>query len=284
MNEVPIWRGRKEFACPHTADPGGWRITKLSCRRAVLARGWLRTYTGAKELRMLAKADERARAASLAKVLVVDDEQRILRFVVRGLQAEGYEVDSADNGVDGLGLALTGDYDLVVLDLLMPGMDGASVLRRLVAQRPAQAVIVLSCLTATATKVRCLEAGAEDYLAKPFSLDELLARVRVRLRSAAGRSATSLVAGRLQLDLIRREADSGSGPVPLAEREFLLLRELMQHPGRIVSKQRLLSAVWRYHFDPGSNVVDVYVRRLRAKLGADAITTMRGEGYRIAAH
>ena len=229
---------------------------------------------------MLAEADERAGATSLARILVVDDEQRILRFVVRGLQAEGYEVDSADSGTEGLRKALHGQYDLVILDLLMPGLDGASVLHRLVAQRPRQAVIVLSCLTATATKVRCLEAGAEDYLAKPFSMDELLARVRARLRAAAGRS-TSLVGGRLRLDLIRREADSGAGPVPLAEREFLLLRELMQQPGRIVSKQRLLSAVWRYHFDPGSNVVDVYVSRLRAKLGAATIATVRGEGYRI---
>jgi DNA-binding response OmpR family regulator len=209
---------------------------------------------------MLAEADERARAAPLAKILVVDDEQRILRFIVRGLQLEGYEVDSANTGTDGLRKALKGRYDLVILDLLMPGLDGASVLHRLVAERPSQAVIVLSCLTATATKVRCLEAGAEDYLAKPFSLDELLARVRARLRAAAGRPATSLVAGR----------------------EFLLLRELMQSLGRIVSKQRLLSAVWGYHFDPGSNVVDVYVSRLRAKLGADTIVTMRGEGYRIA--
>jgi DNA-binding response OmpR family regulator len=143
-------------------------------------------------------------------------------------------------------------------------------------------VIVLSCLATTAIKVRCLEAGAQDYLAKPFSLDELLARVRVRLRASADQHATNLVAGRLRLDLIRREADSGSGRVPLSEREFLLLRELMRHPGRVVSKQRLLSAVWHYHFDPGSNVVDVYIRRLRAKLGADAIETMRGEGYRIA--
>ena len=231
---------------------------------------------------MLAEADQRPRAALPGKILVVDDEQRILRFVVRGLRAEGFAVDSADNGADGLQKALEDGYDLVILDLLMPGMDGTSVLSRLVAKRPVQPVLVLSCLTDTATKVRCLEAGAEDYLAKPFSLDELLARVRARLR-AAGRATTSLVAGRLRLDLIRREADSGSGPVPLAEREFLLLRELMQHPGTTVSKQRLLSAVWNYHFDPGSNVVDVYVRRLRAKLGADTITTMRGEGYRIAA-
>jgi two-component system OmpR family response regulator len=225
---------------------------------------------------MLVKVDERVRAAPLARILVIDDEQRILRFVVRGLQAEGFQVDSADNGVDGLGSALTGHYDLVVLDLLMPGLDGAAVLRRLLAERPAQAVIVLSCLTAAAIKVRCLELGAEDYLAKPFSLDELLARVRVRMRSA-GRS-TSLVVGRLRLDLIRREADSGAGLVALAEREFLLLLELMQSLGGVVSKQRLLSAVWGYRFDPGSNVVDVYIRRLRAKLGADAIVTVRGEG------
>jgi len=229
---------------------------------------------------MLAGANQPSRTALPGKILVVDDEQRILRFLVRGLQAEGFAVDAADNGADGLHKALEGGYDLVILDLLMPGMDGASVLRQLVARRPAQAVLVLSCLNATATKVRLLEAGAEDYLAKPFSLDELLARVRVRLRVATGR-ATSLVAGRLRLDLIRREADSGSGPVALADREFLLLRELMQHTGTTVSKQRLLSAVWKYHFDPGSNVVDVYVRRLRAKLGADTITTIRGEGYRI---
>src|SRR5215218_8097481 len=164
---------------------------------------------------MLAEADERAGATSLARILVVDDEQRILRFVVRGLQAEGYEVDSADTGTEGLHKALQGQYDLVILDLLMPGLDGASVLHRLVAERPRQAVVVLSCLTATATKVRCLEAGAEDYLAKPFSMEELLARVRARLRAAAGRASTSLVAGRLRLDLIRREADSGCGPVPL---------------------------------------------------------------------
>jgi DNA-binding response OmpR family regulator len=232
---------------------------------------------------MQAEADALARATPLARILVIDDERRIVRFVSRGLQAEGYLVDSAENGADGLRAALDGRYDLVVLDLLMPGLDGAAVLSRLLAAQPGQAVIVLSCLATTAIKVRCLEAGAQDYLAKPFSLDELLARVRVRLRTSADRHATNLVVGRLRLDLIRREADSGTGRVQLSEREFLLLRELMRHPGRIVSKQRLLSAVWHYHFDPGSNVVDVYIRRLRAKLGADAIVTMRGEGYRVAA-
>jgi two-component system, OmpR family, copper resistance phosphate regulon response regulator CusR len=222
------------------------------------------------------------RTAPAARILLIDDEQRVLCFVSRGLRAEGYTVDSADNGTDGLRMALTGAYDLIILDLLMPGMDGATVLRRIVRQLPSQQVIIVSCLTETATKVSCLETGAGDYLAKPFSLDELLARVQAHLRVLArSRSVTTLQAGRLKLDLVRREADSGSGPIPLAEREFLLLCELMRHAGQTVSKERLLSSVWQYHFDSGSNVVDVYIGRLRAKLGAEAIRTVRGKGYQI---
>jgi two-component system OmpR family response regulator len=216
------------------------------------------------------------------KVLLIDDEPRILRFVARGLRAEGFAVDASASGAEGLRMALADHYDLVILDLLMPGLDGRTLLYRLMGKRPAQTVIVLSCLTESAAKVACLEAGAVDYLAKPFSLDELLVRMRIRLRAAAERTPMTLVAGSIRLDLMRREADSGAGPVPLAEREYLLLRELMERKGETVSKQRLLSAVWKYHFDPGSNVVDVYVRRLRAKLGAEVISTMRGEGYRIA--
>jgi DNA-binding response OmpR family regulator len=191
-------------------------------------------------------------------------------------------VDSVDNGMDGLRMALTGAYDMILLDLLMPGLDGSTVLRRIVRKAPSQQVMVVSCLTGTATKVSCFEAGAADYLAKPFSLDELLARVGAHLRVAA-RSAgvTTMSRGRVKLDMVRREADSGSGLVPLAEREFLLLSELMRHAGQVVSKQRLLSSVWHYDFDSGSNVVDVYVARLRAKLGADVIRTVRGKGYQL---
>src|SRR6266542_1047528 len=222
------------------------------------------------------------RAVRPARILLVDDEQRVLRFVSRGLRAEGYVVESADNGADGLRMALTAAYDLIILDLLMPGLDGESVLRRIIRRLPSQQVMVVSCLTETATKVGCFEQGAVDYLAKPFSLDELLARVQAHLRVVARtRSATRLEAGQLELDMVRREADSGSGPVPLAEREFLLLSELMQHAGQTVSKERLLSSVWQYHFDSGSNVVDVYVGRLRAKLGAQAIRTVRGKGYQV---
>jgi DNA-binding response OmpR family regulator len=219
--------------------------------------------------------------APAGRILLIDDEQRVLRFVSRGLRAEGYLTDAADNGADGLRKALSGNWDLIILDLLMPGMGGASVLRSIVAERPSQAVMVLSCLSATEAKVNCFEAGADDYLAKPFSLDELLARVRARLRVAARGAQVTLAVGRLHLDLVRREAQLGPTRVVLAEREFLLLRELMRCAGQTVSKQRLLSAVWQYHFDPGSNVVDVYVGRLRAKLGAGVIVTVRGQGYRI---
>jgi DNA-binding response OmpR family regulator len=219
--------------------------------------------------------------ASAGRILLVDDEQRIANFVKRGLEAEGFEVDAARDGEEGLRLAVTRAYDLVILDLVMPGIDGHTLLRTIVDRDPSQAVLVLSARTDTASKVTSLELGAEDYISKPFSLEELLARVRARLRAAARATPTRLVAGRISLDLLGRRADAGAGPVALAEREFLLLHELMRSPGRAVSKEHLLSSVWGYHFDPGSNVVDVYVRRLRAKLGAEAVTTVRGVGYRV---
>jgi DNA-binding response OmpR family regulator len=232
---------------------------------------------------MSAAQRSEAEPAPAGRILVIDDEQRILNFVRRGLEAEGMAVDPVRDGAEGLHLALTRPYDLVVLDLVMPGLDGHVVLRRILERKPSQPVLVLSALNDTASKVSCLELGAEDYISKPFSLEELLARVRARLRTAARSTPARLQAGSLSLDMIRRRADpgTGAGPIPLAEREFLLLGELMRNAGDTVSKERLLSSVWGYHFDPGSNVVDVYVRRLRAKLGADTIVTVRGVGYRI---
>ncbi len=217
------------------------------------------------------------------RILLVDDEPRILDFIRRGLTAEGFSVDVATEGEEGLRLALSQPYDLVILDLVMPGLDGAGILRKLLVTKPSQSVLILSALSDTATKVALLELGAEDYLAKPFSLDELLARVRARLRRVARLGSTSIRAGGLVLDLVRRKADAGSGPVALADREFLVLQELLRNAGHTVSKERLLSSVWGYQFDPGSNVVDVYIRRLRAKLGQTVITTQRGAGYRIEA-
>lgn len=219
-------------------------------------------------------------ASTRARILVIDDEQRILDFVSRGLAAEGYLVDVASDAAAGLRAALDQDHDLVILDLLLPDRGGLDVLRHLVHRRPGQPVIVLSALSDTTSKVESLELGAQDYLAKPFSFEELLARVRARLRDARSRP-TVLTADGLTLDLISRQAYGEWGRVQLAEREFLLLRELMSRAGDTLSKERLLAAVWGYRFDPGSNVVDVYVRRLRAKLGGDAIKTVRGEGYRI---
>jgi two-component system, OmpR family, response regulator len=215
-----------------------------------------------------------------ARILLIDDEPGILNFVSRGLRDAGYTVDVAADGEGGLKAALGPPYDLIILDLLLPDLGGIDLLRRLMGRHPGQPVIVLSALSDTSSKVSSLESGADDYLVKPFSIEELLARVRARLRDA--RSARTRVAvGHLTLDLIARQVQTESGRVPLAEREFLLLRELMSSAGDTVSKEHLLATVWGYRFDPGSNVVDVYIRRLRAKIGGDAIKTVRGEGYRI---
>jgi len=214
------------------------------------------------------------------RILLIDDEPGILNFVSRGLRAEGFIVDLAEDGEAGLRAALGPPYDLIILDLLLPRSNGIELLREVIRKDPTQPVIVLSALTDTTSKVRSFELGAGDYLAKPFSLEELKARVRARLRDARSRP-TRLSVGGLTLDLISRHAEGEFGRVQLAEREFLLLCELMSSAGETVSKERILAAVWGYRFDPGSNVVDVYVRRLRAKIGGDAIKTVRGEGYRI---
>jgi two-component system, OmpR family, response regulator len=216
-----------------------------------------------------------------ARLLVVDDEPRIRDFIARALSAAGYAIDFASSGGDGLRQTVAGDYDLVILDLVMPDMDGRQILAELRRERPEQAVLVLSCLSDVTTKVDCLELGAQDYLTKPFSLAELLARVRVRLRDVGHSLNEVLRAGELLLDFGRLEANIGQGPVPLTRLEFLLLRELMEHVGQSVTKGQLLASVWGYDFDPGSNVVDVCVRRIRSKLGFDLIKTVRGEGYQL---
>jgi DNA-binding response OmpR family regulator len=218
----------------------------------------------------------------MTRVLVVDDEPRIVSFVSRALTAEGFQVDGTPDGVRGFDLARSGRYELVVLDLLLPGMDGMTVLRRLIEERPQQRVIVLSALSGVEEKVRCLELGASDYLSKPFALRELVARVRARLRQAASApDERHLRVGDVTLDRRRRVADAGSGTVALSEREFGLLEYLMQRNGDICTRSDLLADVWGFGFDPGSNLVDVCVGRLRAKLGADVIETVRSVGYRF---
>lgn len=227
---------------------------------------------------------------SLGRILVADDEPRIRSFVGRALNAAGYDIDFAEDGAMALHAVLENHYDLIILDLVMPEVDGRQALRELLATRPSQPVIVLSCVADVTAKVEMLELGAQDYLTKPFSLAELLARVHVRLRSEAQHGAAAhgtaahgevIRAGYVTLDVTRLAADIGQGPVPLTRLEFLLLRELAEHPGHSVSKGRLLAAVWGYDFDPGSNVVDVCVRRIRSKLGFELIKTVRGEGYQL---
>lgn len=215
------------------------------------------------------------------RVLVVDDEQGVLHFLRRALRAEGVDVDTAAGGDEGLRMALGNSYRVVILDLVMPGTDGISVLKRLLQRKPEQAVIVLSCLTDTSSKVRALDLGAVDYLGKPFALNELLARVRARMRERTSAESLTLSVRDLVLDPVRHEVRIGSRTVLLTRRESTLLAELMQSAGESVSKQRLLSSVWGYDFDPETNIVDVYVRRLRKKLGADVISTVRGVGYGV---
>jgi DNA-binding response OmpR family regulator len=220
----------------------------------------------------------------MPRVLVVDDEPRIVSFVSRALAAQGLSVDSAQDGVRGLELARSRRYELVILDLLLPRLDGFAVLEQMIEARPDQRVLVLSALSDVDQKVTCLELGASDYLQKPFALKELIARVRARLRQPAGAANPRVIeAGRLKLDVLRRTADLGHGAIPLSEREFLVLQHLMRREGEVCPRDELLSEVWGFSFDPGSNVVDVYIGRLRSKLGASMIETVRNVGYRFLA-
>jgi DNA-binding response OmpR family regulator len=219
------------------------------------------------------------------RILIVEDESRIRAFLARAFEAEGFPVDVVEDGESGLSHALTGSYDLVILDLLLPGRDGLDVLRQLHRARSELPVLILSARGDLSTKLQSFELGAVDYVAKPFSLDELLARVRVQLRRVRiTDDGKTITVGHLALDLASRQARFGGAVAELSDREFRLLHFLMQHVGEVISRERLLAEVWGYDFDPGSNVVDVCVRRLRRRLGPDApIETVRNAGYRAAA-
>ncbi len=219
------------------------------------------------------------------RILIVEDEARIRAFLARAFEAEGLGVDVVADGEQGLARALAGSYDLVILDLLLPGASGLDALRALHRERSDLPVLILSARTDLPVKLRSFELGAVDYLAKPFSLDELLARARVQLRRAPGAEISTVIrVGSLVLDLARRQARVGEVVADLSDREFRLLHFLLAHVGEVVSRERLLSEVWGYDFDPRSNVVDVCIRRLRRRLGPDApIETVRNAGYRAAA-
>jgi len=217
------------------------------------------------------------------RILVIEDEPRILDFVSRGLEAEGFSVLGARDGQEGLRLAEAVGCDLVILDLLLPRLDGLSVLRTLETKQPGLPVVIVSARADLTTKLNGFGLGARDYLTKPFSFDELLARIRVQLRRPEDRgNGYVLRAGALALDVARRQAQLGDQVVDLSDREFKVLHRLLECAGEVVSRERLLSEVWGYHFDPHSNVVDVCIRRLRKKLGPDSpIETVRHAGYRL---
>jgi DNA-binding response OmpR family regulator len=221
----------------------------------------------------------------MARILIVEDEARIASFVAKGLRAEGHVATVVGNGPDGLLDALSGDHDLMVLDIGLPGMDGFEVLDQLRSQGSRMPVIVLTARDSVTDTVSALEGGADDYMPKPFRFAELMARVRLRLRqdqSGDGSSpADALDAGGIRLDLRTRRATVGGTEVDLSAREFMLAEIFMLNAGQVLSREQLLDHVWGMDFDPGSNIVDVYVGYLRKKFGAESIATARGMGYRF---
>jgi two-component system, OmpR family, copper resistance phosphate regulon response regulator CusR len=217
----------------------------------------------------------------VSRVLIAEDEPRIASFIEKGLRANGFATAVARDGAAAHAQAAGGDFDLLVLDIGLPVMDGFEVLRRLRAERCTIPVIVLTARDSVQDTVAGLEGGADDYMPKPFRFEELLARVRLRLVTDRTAELTVLSSGDLSLDLRTRRAKVGDRTVDLSAREFALAETFLRHPGQVLAREQLLSHVWGYDFDPGSNVVDVYVRYLRRKVGAERIETVRGMGYRL---
>lgn len=221
----------------------------------------------------------------MARILIVEDEERIASFIAKGLRAEGHLPTTVADGREGLDHALSGDFDLVVLDIGLPSLDGFEVLDQLRAQGSKVPVIVLTARDSVGDTVSALEGGADDYMPKPFRFAELIARVRLRLRqeSSAGTQRPDVVeAGGVRLDVRTRRAAVGERQVDLSAREFALAEIFMVNAGQVLSREQLLDHVWGLDFDPGSNVVDVYVGYLRKKFGPATIQTVRGMGYRFA--
>jgi DNA-binding response OmpR family regulator len=222
----------------------------------------------------------------MASILVAEDEQRIASFVEKGLRSAGFGVGIERDGPAALEAARSGQFDLLVLDIGLPRMSGFEVLQQLRAEGNQIAVIILTARDSAVDTVTGFEGGANDYMSKPFRFDELLARVRVRLQENPGEHAgvEALTFADLELDLKTRRVRVGGTECDLSAREFALLEEFLRHPEQVLSREQLLSRVWGYGYDPGSNVVDVYVRYLRQKIGKQRLATVRGMGYRLTAN
>jgi two-component system copper resistance phosphate regulon response regulator CusR len=217
----------------------------------------------------------------MSRILIAEDEAGIASFIVKGLTADGHTATVATDGNEALAAGRSGAFDLIVLDLGLPERDGLAVLKSLRHEGIATPVIILTARDSVDDLVGGLDAGADDYIAKPFRFDELLARIRTRLREEHRPTATTLQHGDVVLDVATRRVERDGRAVELTAREFLLAETLLRHPGQVLSRQQLLSRVWGYDFDGGSNIVDVYVGYLRRKLGAGLIDTVRGVGYRL---
>jgi len=224
----------------------------------------------------------------MSRILIAEDDRGIADFINRGLTSAGYACDVVDSGPAAFAMARSGDFDLMILDLGLPHMDGADVLEQLRALRVSLPIIVLTARTKLEDRIRSLEGGADDYMPKPFQFAELLARVRLRLADKVANGDNTptdggfrMDRGDLTLDLRTQRVKVGSTWKDLSRREVGLLETLMRHPGQILSRAQLLSMVWGMDFDPGSNVVDVYIRTLRKKIGAEKVETIRGSGYRL---
>jgi DNA-binding response OmpR family regulator len=221
------------------------------------------------------------------KILVVEDDHKIASFVLKGLKEQGYVVDVCHDGDEGYDLAASESYDVVLLDIMLPGRDGLSILRSLREQKNTVPVILLTARSGLDERVEGLNLGADDYLAKPFFMEELIARIIAVSRRASGEQLSVIHHGSLTLNLITREVRRGEDSIELTSREFNMLELLMRSPGRVYSRTQLLENVWGYDFDPQTNVVDVYIRRVRAKIDSSGsnslIESVRGVGYRFRA-
>lgn len=222
----------------------------------------------------------------MSRILIAEDEPRIAAFLEKGLRANGFTTSLANDGREAVEKALASQFDLLILDLGLPDQDGFQVLEQLRGQGEQIPIIILTARDDITDKIAGLEGGADDYVTKPFRFAELLARVRARLRSHAPTTTKEdkvLKIGQIALDLYTRQVHSGDILVPLSTKEFQLLETFLRHPGQVLSREQLLDQVWGYDYDPGSNIVDVYVGYLRKKLGGDSIETVRGVGYRLCA-
>jgi DNA-binding response OmpR family regulator len=221
------------------------------------------------------------------RILVIEDERTLARFIEQSLRADGHAVSVRHDGPSGEAAALTGDYALVLLDLTLPGKDGLDVLAAVRARLPDLPVVALTARTAIEQRVEGLDRGANDYVTKPFSLEELLARVRAQLRAPGQQESSVLDAAGIRMDLRTRRVQHDGREVQLTAREFEVLAYLMRHPDQVLSREQILNAVWGFDFDPGTKVLEVYIGYLRRKLGtaddADLIETVRNVGYRLRA-